>query len=316
MENNPPEAPVANTQAPANTERKAIALIILTVGLIVAFIIYVMTARGLFAETQSLVLVTENSEGVRPGMDLTFSGFPIGRVHRVELANDGQVRVFVEVWKDDARWLRTSSIFTLERGIVGEARLRVFSALLEDPPLPDGEERPLLRGDASEQLPQVLANAKALIENLEQLTAQGSSLAKSMEHVEAVTGRMSGQSGMLGAVLGSDDEAKKLMATIDRLNTLLAKTDARVFAPGGLADASQTTLTELNAMLSEARNSLKRADAILADAQVISGEARAASVDLGALRAEVEMSLRKASRLIDEINRKWPFSNKTEISPP
>lgn len=300
----------------AHPERKAIALIVLTVGLIVAFVIYVMMARGMFAETQSLVLVTENSEGVRPGMDLTFSGFPVGRVRRVELADDGKVRVIVDVWKEDARWLRTSSIFTLERGIVGEARLRVFSALLEDPPLADGEERPLLRGDASEQLPLVLANAKMLIENLEQLTAQGSSLAKSMEHVEAVTGRMSGKQGMLGAVLGGDEEAKKLIATIDNLNRLLANADTRIFAPGGLADASQASVTELNALLVDARSSLKRADAILADVQAISTEARAASVDLGALRAEVEMSLRKTSRLIDEINRRWPFSRKTEISPP
>ena len=62
-------------------------------------------------------------------------------------------------------------------------------------------------------------------------------------------------------------------------------------------------------LLADARGSLKRADAILADVQ-------GASADLGALRAEVEMSLRKTSRLIDEINRKWPFSRSTEISPP
>lgn len=300
----------------ANTERKAVALIIFTVGLILAFVIYVMTARGVFQETQPLVLITENSDGVRPGMDLTFSGFPIGRVRKVELADDGKVRVIVDISTKEARWVRESSIFTYERGIVGEAKLRVYSALLEDPPMPSGAERPLLRGDAGEQLPQVLATAKALIENLEQMTAQGSALAKSMDNVEAVTGRMSGKNGMLGAVLGSDEEARKLISTIEHLNTLLAKTDARVFAPGGLADASQTTMTELNAMLSEARASLKRADAILADAQVISGEARSASADLAALRAEVEMSLRKASRLIDEINSKWPFSRKTEVSPP
>ncbi|HWV17094.1 MAG TPA: MlaD family protein [Rhodocyclaceae bacterium] len=293
----------------AGIERKAVALIVLTLVLIVGFVLYVMTARGLFAETQSLVLTTENSEGVRPGMDLTFSGFPVGRVRRVELADDGQVRILVDVWKKDARWLRTSSIFTLERGIVGEAKLRVFSALLDDPPLPDGEARPLLRGDASEQLPLVLANAKMLIENLERLTAQGSPFANALENVETVTGRMSGKQGVLGAVLGGDEEAKKLIATLDHLNKLLAQTEKRVFATGGLADTSQATLAELQGLLTDARGSLKRADTILANVE-------GASTDLGALRAEVEMSLRKASRLIDEINRKWPFSNKTEISPP
>lgn len=307
----------SHTELPdRNVERKAIILIVLTVGMIAAFVTYVMAARGLFEETQPLTLVTENSEGVYPGMDLTFSGFPIGRVRRVDLADDGKVRVHIEVSQDDARWLRTSSIFTYERGIVGEAHLRVFSALLDDPPLPPGAERPLLRGDVGEQLPQVLANARILIENLAELTRQGSPLANSLANVETVTGRMQGKHGMLGAVLGTDEEAQKLTAALDHLNHLLAQTDERLFAKGGLADDSQATLTELHGLLTDARNSLKRADAILADVQAISGEARSASTDLGALRAEVEINLRKAGQLIDEINSKWPFSHKTEISPP
>lgn len=307
----PPNAPPAD-----NIERKAILLIVLTVGLIVAFVVYVMAARGMFTETQGLVLVAENSDGVYPGMDLTFSGFPIGRVRRVDLADDGKVRIRVDVNQADARWLRTSSIFTFERGIVGEAKLRVYSALLEDPPLPADAERPLLRGDASEELPQVLASARTLIDNLAQLTAEGSPLAQSIQNVQTVTGRMSGKHGLLGAMVGSDEETAKLAAALDHLNHLLAQTDARLFAKDGIADRSQASLAELQALLVDARKSLKRADAILADAQAISGEARAASTDLGALRAEVEINLRKAGQLIDEINRKWPFSHNTEISPP
>jgi len=43
---------------------------------------------------------------------------------------------------------------------------------------------------------------------------------------------------------------------------------------------------------------------------------RAASTDLGTLRAEVEASLRKISQLTEEINRKWPFARDTEIKLP
>jgi phospholipid/cholesterol/gamma-HCH transport system substrate-binding protein len=57
-------------------------------------------------------------------------------------------------------------------------------------------------------------------------------------------------------------------------------------------------------------------DGILADAQSVAGNAKAASADLGALRAEVEASLRKVAALIDEINRKWPFERDTKIKLP
>jgi len=69
-------------------------------------------------------------------------------------------------------------------------------------------------------------------------------------------------------------------------------------------------------LLVDVRDSLKRADGILSDAEKISGNAKAATADLGALRAEVDASVRKISALIDEINRKWPFERKTEIRLP
>jgi phospholipid/cholesterol/gamma-HCH transport system substrate-binding protein len=69
-------------------------------------------------------------------------------------------------------------------------------------------------------------------------------------------------------------------------------------------------------MLTESRESLKKVDAILRDAQAISGSAKVATADLGALRADVEANLRKIEGLVTEINRKWPFARTTEIQLP
>jgi phospholipid/cholesterol/gamma-HCH transport system substrate-binding protein len=81
-------------------------------------------------------------------------------------------------------------------------------------------------------------------------------------------------------------------------------------------EETKKMVAQLNAALGEARESLRKADAILADAQKISASARDATTDLGALRAEVESSLRRVSALIDEIDRKWPFARDTEVKLP
>ena len=44
--------------------------------------------------------------------------------------------------------------------------------------------------------------------------------------------------------------------------------------------------------------------------------AKAATTDLAALRAEVEASLRKVTALIEEVNRKWPFERDTKVKLP
>ena len=313
-----------------HVEFKAALLLALTLALVCGFLAYVMYARGVFASTQRLVLVADDSEGAKVGMDLTFSGFPIGRVLRIELAEDGKARIVIDVPREDARWLRTSTVFTMERGLVGDTHLRAYSGVLDDPPLPDGAVRPLLRGDASAEIPRLVATTRALLENLERMSGPGSSLDASLANVQTVTGRMKGRYGALAGVLGSEDNARKVITALDRTNTLLAsvgevsnkvdrllaKTDERVFGAAGVMDETQKTIAQLNAVLRDARDSLKKADGVLAEAQAIGANTRAATADLTALRAEVEASLRKVARLVDEINRKWPFARDTQLKLP
>ena len=325
MESPPPaSADAPNPSAPiAQIERKAIVLLVLISALVLGFLLYVLYARGVFENTQRLVLVADDSEGVLVGMDLTFSGFPIGRVSRIELGPDGKARILIDVPRKDAPWLRSSSIFTMERGMVGETRIRAFSGILSDPALPANAERTVLRGDTSAEIPRLVASTRAVLENLDNMTRADSSLNTSLSHLQTVSERLTGRYGLLAVALGSEDQAKKIIATLDRTDALLAKTDRRVFGPQGLMDSAQATVdgtqvavTQLTAMLTEVRTSLQKVDAVLVEAQAIGANARVASTDLGALRAEVEVSLRKVSQLVDAVNRKWPFARDTEIKLP
>jgi phospholipid/cholesterol/gamma-HCH transport system substrate-binding protein len=300
----------------AHVEIKAVILLVLMAALVITFLLYVMYARGVFENTQRLVLVSEDSEGVIPGMDMTFAGFPIGRVQRVELAPDGKARILVDVTQKDAKWLRVSSVFTMEKSMVGETRIRAYSGILTDPPLEDGATRTVLRGDTAAEIPKLVASARNLLENLDNMTASGSSINNSLANIDALTGRFAGKYGVLGGALGSDAEARKLLQTLERVDTLLIKADQRVFGKQGVMDDAQAAIRQLNVVLKDASNSLKKVDAVLAEAQQVAGNANAATKDLGALRAEVDASLRKVTRLIDEINRKWPFARETELKLP
>jgi phospholipid/cholesterol/gamma-HCH transport system substrate-binding protein len=315
---------------PKNLQFRVGLLLGFTIMVAAGFTLYALYARGVFEATQRLTLVSDNAEGVSLGMDLTFSGFPIGRVERISLADDGRARIEIGVPRRDARWLRTTSIFTLERGIVGGARIRAFTGNLQDPPLPDGAERQVLRGDTQEEIPRMVATLRSTLENIETMTGPGGSLQASLGNLRTVTERVGGRHGALGAVLGNDEDAKKVVAIIERANALLAslsgvtrrvdgvvaKADERLLGAGGVVESAQRALDQANGMLGELRESLKRVDRILADAQSVSGNAKAATQDLAALRAEVDASLRKVTGLIDEINRKWPFQRDSEIRLP
>ncbi len=323
----PPAGPDPAAPSPAqegtNLELKARLLMLFMLLLVCGSALYVLYARGAFDATQKLVLMADDSEGVVVGMDLTFSGFPIGRVRRIELAEDGKVRILVDVAARDAHWLRTSSIFTLVRGIVGSTNIRAYTGLLSDPALPDGAVRSVLQGDASAEIPKVISATKDLIDNLNSLTGSGGAVGMTLANLQTLTGRLNGPGGALTVLLGSEAEAKKLTITLDRANALLArldglaaKADSQVFGEKGVMPETRATIVQLNTLLGEARTSLKRVDAVLIDAQAVSGNVKDATADLGALRGEVDANLRKIESLVNEINSKWPFARDTEIKLP
>jgi phospholipid/cholesterol/gamma-HCH transport system substrate-binding protein len=256
-------------------------------------------------------------------MDLTFSGFPIGRVRRIELAPDGNARIIIDVPSKDAHWLRSSSVFTLVRGLVGNTSIRAYSGILTDPPLPAGAERKVLPGDATAEIPQLVSSMKDLVQNLTRMTASDSALAATLEQVHGLTQKLNGPQGALGTLMGGDAEARKISLLLERSNALLArldglaaKADAQVFGREGLMQDTQATVKQLNTLLGEARNSLKKVDGVLAEAQAVAANAKVATTDLGTLRAEVEASLRKVEQLVNEVNRRWPFARDTELKLP
>jgi phospholipid/cholesterol/gamma-HCH transport system substrate-binding protein len=193
--------------------------------------------------------------------------------------------------------------------------------------LPDGAVRPVLRGDATAEIPQLMSSARELLTNLNALTAQDAALGSSLTNVQALTERLNGPGGMLGVLMGTEADAKKLVSTLDRTNALLARLDGmaaradrQVFGSDGSKDALvpevRATVAQLNGLLADTRTSLKKVDAVLVEAQAIGVNAREATTDLGALRAEVESNLRKVESLVNEINRKWPFARDTELKLP
>ncbi len=294
----------------AHLERKAAALLLFTLALIIGSGLYLLYARGVFEPTQQLVLTADDSEGVVAGMDMTFSGFPIGRVRRTELAEGGDVRILIDVPRKDAHWLRESSVFTLVRGIVGGTTIKAYSGILTDPPLPDGAVRPVLRGDATAEIPQLMSAARELLSNLQALTAQDAALGGTLANVRTLTERLNAPGGALGVLMGSEAEARKIATTLDRTNQLLAridgmaaKADRQVFGTAGeagLVTDVRATVVQLNGLLADTRQSLAKVDAVLAEAQAIGANAREATTDLGALRADVESNLRKVESLVNE----------------
>lgn len=316
----PPLKPVANLYF------KSVLLMVLTLVLSVAALGYLLYARGVFEDKQTLILTTDDSEGVTVGMDLTFSGFPIGSVRRIELADDGSVRILIDVPVRNAHRLRESSIFTLVRNMLGATSLKAYTSDWDDPPLPDNAVRTVLYGDASAEIPQLMASTRNLINNLTGLTSTESALAQSLDRVNALGGdllKASQDGGVLKVLLGEGAQLEELQRVLAQVNTLLASinklvgnADTQVFGQRGIMRDAQSATRELTGLLADTRKSLQKVDAILADAKTVSGRVSDSTSDLQSLRASVESNLRQIDELMGQIQNTWPFAKDRKITLP
>lgn len=332
MERAPVRAPLIK-----NLEFKVGLLLALTVLLGLGLVVFGLYARGVFEPTLTLRLTAPNAEGVSVGMPVSFSGFPIGKVKKMDLTEEGKVLLEVAIPRKDARWLRRTSIFTLEKGLIGGARIKAHTADLKEAPLEDGAVRELISGDDPTDIAVIKQRVQDLLDNVVAMTQAEAPINRTLGHVETMTGRMAGEYGVLGGMLGSPEKAEQVVKIIEKANTLmtnangislkvdgmLAKADAQVFGADGVMDHTRKSVAQVNHMLTEVRESLKKADAILANAQtasadvaVITGNVKAATTDMAQLRVEIDDSVRKVNHLINEINKKWPFARDVEIKTP
>jgi phospholipid/cholesterol/gamma-HCH transport system substrate-binding protein len=304
---------------------------------VIGLALYGLYGRGAFEASRRLALQAADAEGVSVGMPVTFSGFQIGSVERLALTDDGRVRIELTIREKHARWLRESSSFTLEKQLLGSARIRVLTPNMRDPQLEDEAVRELVSRDAAEGIPQIMARVNRVLDDVDALLRADSSLRKTLASLQSVAERINGQYGVLGGLTGSDARAKSMLDSISQLNSLLAsanaaaarveamlaKSDERLFGGGGVLPEAQRALAQVNTLLSDTREGLKKADAMLASAQAAAADVKAvtsnvkgATDEIGTLRAEVEASIEKVDRMLRELNRKWPFARESGIHLP
>lgn len=288
-----------------------------------AFVVYLLHARGYFEGTYRLQLAAASADGVAPGVPLAFSGIEIGSVTSLELNEGGGVVIHLKLQERNSKWLRQDSVYTLNKPFVGGTKISVDSGSLDGPALPENSTMLLLTPDISKEIPVLVERVKAILDNVEYLTRKDGEVDTTFANLKTVTGRMTGENGMLEGMLGSPEKARvvtdslnQTRALISKLDGLAGKADQWLFAQNGVADSTRESLTQLKLMLVDAQSSLKKADALMTNAVAISADVKAGTQDIAKLRAEIDDAVRKANTLITKINKILPFAKDPEVKLP
>jgi len=96
---------------------------------------------------------------------------------------------------------------------------------------------------------------------------------------------------------------------VPQATALVNETTATVAQARGTLTQVSGALAQLSGTLTQVSGSLTRVDGILKDVKGVSASANEASVDLVALRSEVDQGLREVNALLASLQGKWPFES-------
>jgi phospholipid/cholesterol/gamma-HCH transport system substrate-binding protein len=317
--------------SPSKVEFKVGLFVIITFLLVAGFLTYFAYRKDVFTKINTFTLISRTGDDLAEGMPVMFSGFNIGRIHSLELSEEGMVIIKIRVPERHVKWLRANSTFIVDKPLIGSPKMLVSNPEEPGPPLAATSRPEVTRvnnlAEIAKQVQPILERAKNIVANLEEISMQISSpegdINKILGHSERLAAKLAQKNSLL-EVLIHDREAveaihdslrrtRDLTLRMDQILTrvdgMAKKTDEGIYGQDGLLPLTNKILKETLTKLDLVAVSLENINKITAD---VAGSTH----NLKRLRADLDAAAASLNDLVTEINRKIPFRKRPEIKLP
>ena len=295
--------------------------------MIVSFIVFILIKKNVFTNHIYFTLSSSTGEGITEGMPLLFSGFEIGKVERFELDDSGTVLVLVKVPDEHARRINKSSIFTLERPLIGSARFIVTTPNLNEPP---ANRDYVFETKMVDDINEVIKKLQPMVEkiddiatNLKKLTDEESNLSKTLANVEKITNDLAQKRGIIEMMAGDKAAAAQFREGVAHLNNSLGEIENLVTNANKtlvkaddqiLGDAG--TISKVNVIVEDVNKKMADLD-ILIGSLIKSGEnLQEGTKDMDLLRKELDSIINSVNSMVKDVRSVLPTTQDKEIGLP
>ena len=208
--------------------------------------------------------MNESVSGLSPDAALTYRGVNVGKVREITIDpnNPNRVRLLLQV-KHGVPIKQDTEATLAMQGLTGLATIDLLGGSPESPPLTmtEGEPYPVIPSRPSllvrldSVVSDLLGNLIAMSQKVNEMLDEDSraNVAKTLAHIEAITGTLAGESSRLGTIVGDAEVAMKnarqastalpdLMRDVTHSTQTLAKMAEQLQAAGETINATSKTL--------------------------------------------------------------------------
>jgi phospholipid/cholesterol/gamma-HCH transport system substrate-binding protein len=208
-------------------------LFIVVGAILLTFLIFKMGSKSrLFEGRKKIVVKFENTQGIKNGNDVRFSGVNVGAVHEIEIENDSIVRVVLSIDSKAAEFIKKDSKATISsEGLVGAKFVGISAGSENSSKIEDGDS---IKSGKSFEVDELLKSISKAGENASKITDRIDSMANSIAMGNGVLGALLAdtmlQKKVESIAYSLDETGKKtnlmaqdLMAVPDQINKITTK---------------------------------------------------------------------------------------------
>lgn len=295
---------------PKNIAFRVGLFVVVTVLLITAFVVYVAYKKNVFSKVYTFTFSSKSGEGFSEGMPLVFSGFEIGKVQSLELNEKGVVIITIKVPERHVRWIRSDTIFILDRPLIGSAKIVVYTESMNSPVLSTDMVPEIYPVDsineAIQKVQPILKKIDTILANSVKITTN---LSGKETLLEMATGDRESVKSINELFKKSKDIGYKLDSILKKADSFTTKTDEGLFGADGLLPLIRT-------MLKDIIGKLERLNATIDDLPEISSNVSKSTGDLDKLRQDIDATIDSSNELLKNIDRILPGEKEREIKLP
>lgn len=295
---------------PRNIEIKVGIFIIISVLLIGASVGYVAYKKDAFSKVYTFTFMSKSGDGFSEGMPLVFAGFKIGTVDTMELSDKGTVLIKIKIPERHIKWVRKSSIFILERPLIGQPRIVVYTEDMESPVLSQDMTPEIFLVDSIDEAIQKVQPLLSKVDRiLDNVVTISSNLSQKETLMEMAVGDKESVSSVNEFLQSIDTMGSRLDTILSKVDTVIARTDQGLYGSDGLVVLLRTVLSDII-------GKLDRLNKVFEDLPAVTGQAVKSTEDLERLRKDIDETIYSVQELLKDIDRMIPLKKEREINVP
>jgi len=287
--------------------------------LLLFFVFISVNNQHLFEKRVKFYIDVKSSEGISPDSVVKALGAEVGRVASLELARDHKIRVTIEVYEQQRKFIRTGATALVNRLTnIGSAQIEIKSELIDAPILAAGSIIPV---EETPSLNELLLGMASIIHsvNNKDLFSQVENILPKVEqtfaNIHEIIAQIATGHGVLGAAVFDQKVEKELKVVVKSGAEILAEAEGIISIAKKRLIQLEPVLADAQYMVKDMRGASKNLPGMVRQLQGIIEQASTAIALVNAELQEIpgvaidaKRTLSKADKLVDSVQNTWPLS--------